>query len=270
MMDGVQEQHIVTEILDGVGHIRLNRPEVRNALSPSMKKQLTEATYAFERDASVRAVLITAAGEHFMVGADVKHFHELLQQDRAGHAAGFEERVVNFNHYFHRLHRMPKPVLVAVQGGTVGLGFCMASVADLCIAADDAFFMLAYRHIGLSPDAGITFALPRIVGERRAMEITFLGEKIDAQKALDWGIANWVVPRAELEEQAWKIARKLASGPTMALARGKKLIRDAFENSWDAQLHREAELIAECVASDDHLESVAAFVEKRKPDFRGR
>ena len=265
-----EQPHVLVEVVDGVGHIHLNRPAARNALSQEMKDILTDATFRFERDPAVRAVLITGSGDHFMVGADVKHFHKLLVDDREGHAAAFEARVVKFNQYFHQLHRMPKPVLMAVQGGCVGVGFCMASVVDLCLAADDAYFMLAYRHIGLSPDAGITFALPRIVGERRAIEIAFFGEKIDAAKALDWGIANWVVPRAELEAEAWKIARRLARGPSMALARGKKLMRQAFDVSWDEQLHREAELIAECVASDDHFESVSAFVEKRKPDFKGR
>jgi len=264
------EAHVLVERTEGVGHIHLNRPDARNALSPSMKELLTETSLDFERDPEIRAVLITAAGDDFMVGADLKRFKAELDAGQEAHARAFEQRVVKFNHFFHQLHRMPKPVILAAQGHTVGLGFCMASVVDFVMAADDAKFMLAYRHIALAPDAGITWALPRLVGERRAKEIVMFGETLDAAKALDWGIANWVVPRAELHERAMKLAKRLAQGPTMALARGKKLCGEAFDTNWDAQLNREAKYIAECVASADHFEGVTAFLEKRKPQFHGR
>ncbi|MBG6120073.1 MULTISPECIES: enoyl-CoA hydratase/isomerase family protein [unclassified Sphingobium] len=269
-MSQARSDHVIVEIVDGIGHIRLNRPDARNALSPEMKDLLTRTTLEFERDPQVRAVLISAVGDDFMVGADLKRFKAELDHDQAEHALLFEQRVVKFNHYFNLLHRMPKPVILAAQGHTVGVGFCMASVVDFVIAADDVKFMLAYRHIALSPDAGITWALPRLVGERRAKEIVMFGETIDAQKALDWGIANWVVPKAELQERALAIAARLARGPTMALARGKKLVGEAFDTGWDAQLNREAEYISECVGSADHLEGVTAFLEKRKPAFKGR
>jgi 2-(1,2-epoxy-1,2-dihydrophenyl)acetyl-CoA isomerase len=165
---------------------------------------------------------------------------------------------------------MQKPVLIAVQGAAAGFGLSIVAAADLAIAADDAFFSLAYRHIGLTADGGASYFLPRIVGERRALEIALLGERFSAQKALEWGLLNWVVPRASLEEEAWKIARKLAEGPTLALGQAKRLLRTSLETTWDEQSAREAESVAAMAATADHLEGVTAFVEKRKPRFTGR
>lgn len=264
------EPDVLVETREGVGHIRLNRPAVRNILSDDMKARLIDATARFAEDAGIRAVLLTAAGEYFMAGADVRQFHRQLTTDRDQHVGGFEKRVLHTSGILDQLRTMPKPVLLAAQGQTVGFGFCLAAAADLVIAADDAQFMLAYCHIGLSPDAGITWTLPRIVGERRAKQIAFLGERIDAATALDWGFINYVVPRAELEERAWALARQLANSATLSLAGAKQLIGAAFEQSWDEQLGQEAACIGRVVASEDHLEGLSAFVEKRKPRFQGR
>ncbi len=263
-------EHVLTEIKDGIGSIVFNRPEALNALSPEMTDGLIEATGRFERDPAVRCVVIRGAGDHFMAGGDIKGFKKSLSEDREGHVARLEMRVVKVHQAIYHLRRMPKPVLASVQGAAAGFGLSMILACDLAIAADDAYFTLAYRHIGLSADGGATYFLPRIVGERRALEIALLGERFTAQRAHEVGILNWLAPRAALAEETAALARKLADGPTVALGTAKQLIRASLDNSWDEQSHREAEGLAAAAATEDHIEGVTAFVEKRKPVFRGR
>ncbi len=263
-------EHVLTDVKDGIGSIVFNRPELLNALSPEMTDGLIEATGRFERDPAVRCVVLSGAGDHFMAGGDIKGFKKSLSEDRAGHVARLEMRVVKVHQAIYHLRRMPKPVLASVQGAAAGFGLSMILASDLAIAADDAFFTLAYRHIGLSADGGATYFLPRIVGERRALEIALLGERFTAERALALGILNWLVPRASLAEETAALARKLADGPTVALGKAKQLIRSSLDNSWDEQSHREAEGLAAAAATEDHVEGVAAFLEKRKPVFKGR
>lgn len=264
------EQQVLTEVRDGIGTITLNRPAALNALMPEMTDGLIAATARFERDASVRCVVLRGAGDHFMAGGDIKGFHKSLAEDRQGHLDRFEMRVIKAHQMIYQLRRMAKPVLAVVQGAAAGFGLSLILAADLAIASDDAFFTLAYRHIGLSADGGATYFLPRLVGERRALEIALLGERFTAARALEFGILNRVVPRAALADEAMALARQLADGPTVALGLAKRLIRSSLDNSWDEQSHREAEAFPLAAATEDHAEGVTAFVEKRKPVFKGR
>lgn len=263
-------EQLVARVENGVGLIVLNRPEALNAFTPEMAAALPDIVDRMERDDAVRAVLIRGEGRSFTAGGDVKAFHAALTDDRYAHAANMEKRIVTGHLSMHRLRRMPKPVLIAYQGITAGMGVSLVCCADLAIAAADAELMLAYRHIGLSVDGGVSYFLPRIVGERRALQITLLGERIDAARALDWGLANWIVPPDELEARAMKVARDLAQGPTVALAASKRLLRNSLQSSWDEQSAAEARALSLVAASDDHLEGVTAFVEKRRAIFTGR
>lgn len=263
-------EHLIVEVEAGVGSIVFNRPEALNAVSPEMAEALIDAVHSHERNPEVRCVLIRGEGESLTAGGDVKAFHEALTSDRFGHAANMERRITNGHLSMHRLRRMPKPVIVAAQGTTAGLGVSLLCCADLAIVADDAQFMLAYRHIGLSTDGGVSYFLPRIVGERRAMEITLLGERFTAQQAKEWGLVNWIVPRAALQDEAMQMARRLANGPTLAMGAAKGLIRQSLQSGWDEMSAAEARALSQTAASDDHLEGVAAFVEKRKAAFTGR
>lgn len=268
------EGWIMSELLvtvgDGIGTITFNRPHALNAITPAVVDLFIDATDRLENDPAVRCVLIRGAGSDFMSGADVKGFYDKLTADRAAHRASMERRVVTGHLAIHRIRRMPKPVIAVVQGACVGFGFSLLCCVDLAIASDDAYFMLAYRHVGLTTDGGASYFLPRIVGERRALEITLLGEKFDSAKALDLGIVNWVVPRDKLDAEALRVAGKFSTAATRAIGGAKRLIRNSLQSSWDEQSAREAEAIAEMVGSDDHLEGVTAFVEKRKPIFTGR
>jgi 2-(1,2-epoxy-1,2-dihydrophenyl)acetyl-CoA isomerase len=266
----MDESQVLTELANGIGTITLNRPTSLNALTPQMMEGLIKATASFERDISVRCVVLKGAGENFMAGGDVKSFHKSMTEDRAAFLAAREMNVVQAHQLIYQLRRMPKPVLVSVQGAAAGIGLSFVLACDLAIASDDAFFTLAYRHIGLSADGGATYFLPRIIGERRALELTLLGDRFPAQRALDLGILNWVVPRAQLAEETAKMARRLADGPTVAMGLAKGLIRSSLDHTWDEHSHREAESFAMASATQDHLEGLTAFVEKRKAAFVGR
>ena len=261
--------HLFHSVADGVGTILINRPEVMNALSPEVIEGLIETTAAFERDPAVRCVVIRGAGEHFVAGGNPKEFLARLTDDRASFVAGAERRVVNAHLAIHRIRRMKKPVVASVRGAAAGFGFSLVAASDYVIAADDAYFAPAYTRIGLPGDGGVSYFLPRIVGERRALEIILLGERFDVATAHEWGLVNRVVPAAELAAETDRIAGRLARGATLALGLAKQLIRGSLERSWDEQSALEAALVTEAVGSQDHLEGIPAFAEKRKPRFVG-
>ena len=262
--------HLLAEIKDGIGWLTLNRPDSLNALSMEMRDLLVEHTAKFEKDPAVRCVVIRGAGDHFQAGGDIKGFHKSLTTEREAHLAGFEMRVVKAHQAIYQIRRMNKPVIASVHGAAAGFGLSLILNCDLAIAADDSYFTLAYRHIGLSADGGATYFLPRVVGERKALEIALLGERFTALEAKEQNILNWVVPKAQLAAETEKLARKLADGPTFALGVAKRLIRTSFDNSWDEHSHREAEGLAACAATEDHFEGLNAFLEKRKALFKGR
>ncbi len=262
--------HVLAEIKDGIGWLTLNRPDQLNALSMEMRDLLVEHSAKFEKDPAVRCVVIRGAGSHFMAGGDIKGFHKSLTTEKEAHLAGFEMRVVKAHQAIYQIRRMNKPVLASVQGAAAGFGLSLILNCDLAIASEDSFFTLAYRHIGLSADGGATYFLPRVVGERKALEIALLGERFTAAEAKANNILNWVVAKDQLAAETEKMARKLADGPTYALGVAKKLIRNSFDNSWDEHSHREAEGLAACAATEDHFEGLSAFLEKRKPAFKGR
>lgn len=258
-------------IEDGVATLTMNRPQARNALSMDMRTQMDEAFHQVEFDNAVRCVVITGAGEHFMAGGDVKNMHDYLSK----HAP--EEVEQYFLHRIHDLHpimysmrRMPKPIIAKVQGAAAGAGVSLAAAADLVMAAEDAFFTLAYCHIGTTPDGSSSFHLPRAIGIKRAMEMTLLGDRYTAQQMADMGLVNFVVPTADLDAECDKLSVRLANGPTHVYGNAKKLMYRSLENEFESQLQLEAEYFADSAKREDYREGVAAFVEKRKARFTGR
>jgi len=255
---------------DGIATLTLNRPEVLNAIDAEMKEALVDTLTRIEVDPAVRVLVLRGAGKHFMAGGDVKGFHAERDRDAIWKRRRFLEGINAIHPILFAVRRMPKPVIASVQGYAAGFGLSLALMADLTIAADDAKFTLAYIRIGTSPDGGASYYLPRMVGLKKALEIGMLGDDIDAATAARHGMVNFVVPAAELGAETDRLARRLAAAPTRALGNLKRLLNASLDNQLEQQLQMEAEAFADNVTTEDFREGIAAFVEKRKPAFKGR
>ncbi len=262
---------LLVDVTDGVATLTMNRPDARNALSLEMRSGMHEFLDKHEFDDSVRCVIIKGAGDHFMAGGDVKSFAQMAKEQSP------EELRTHFLHRIHDLHgyvsamrRFPKPIIASVRGAAAGAGVSLAAACDLIIASEDAFFTLAYCHIGISPDGSATYSLPRMVGVKKAMEMVLLGDRLDAEAMAAAGLVNKVVPAAALDEETAKLAGRLAKGPTRAYSHAKRLMYASINNQLEHQLQLEAEAFADCAGSEDFREGVSAFVEKRKAVFKGR
>ncbi len=262
---------LLVEIKDAIATLTLNRPDARNALSLDMRTGLRDALQAVEHDDAVRCVVIRGAGDHFMAGGDVKNMSSrLANTPTAELKAEFMNRIHDLHPIMFAMRRMPKPVVASVAGAAAGAGVSMALASDLVIADANAFFTLAYVHIGTSPDGSASFTLPRAVGIKKAMEIALLGERIDAATAQAIGMINFVAPAGTLEAETAKLAARLAAGPTHVYGNTKRLLYRSQENAFEAQLQMEAEIFADCATRADFREGVSAFVEKRKAKFTGK
>jgi len=256
---------ILVEVTQGVAKITLNRPEVLNAIHAEMSGELQDALTHATRDSEIRALLITGAGRGFCAGQDLDEVKPGSSvKDFAAHARKVYTPLVK------GLRTIEKPVVCAVNGVAAGAGANLALACDLVLAAEEASFVQAFAKIGLVPDTGGSFFLPRLVGLARAIALTMLGEKITATQAVEIGLIHRVCPAATLLEDATKLATQLATQPTVGLGLTKRLLNASLVNDLDAQLALEAELQGTAGRSADYAEGVAAFLAKRKPSFTGR
>ena len=256
---------VLYSVTEGVATITLNRPAVMNALDGAMIAALRAACERAERDGAARAVVLRGAGPAFLAGGDVAFFHAHLA-DLPGLV---RKGGGDLNEAILALRRAPKPVLASVHGAVAGAGVSLLAAADLAIAADGTQFTMAYSRIGASPDGGATWFLPRLMGYRRAMELMLLSDAFDVQTAKSLGLVNWVVTAERLGAETEAIARRLAQGATTAFGEIKRLAHDGADCALTDQLAAEIEAFARCAATRDFGEGVTAFVEKRKPDFKG-
>ena len=252
----------------GVTTITLNRPAKLNALTAVMSDELIEAFTGAREDPKIRALVVTGAGRGFCAGQDLTEFEEAY---RAGERPDIRDHLIRT---YHRLIPLvvetPKPVIAAVNGVAAGAGVSLAAACDVRIASDEARFTQAFVKIGLVPDSGGTWLLPRVVGYAKALELSMTGEVIDAATARRIGLVNQVVPATAFEEVVAAYAARLAAMPTAAIAETQKLLREALGVELEEALRREAEAQARMGQTDDHLEGVMAFAEKREPRFEGR
>jgi 2-(1,2-epoxy-1,2-dihydrophenyl)acetyl-CoA isomerase len=250
-----------------VATLTLNRPEALNTLDFTLMDALVAATAEVAADDTLRVVVIRGAGKHFMAGGDLRTFEGELAKPPEKRKEDFRRMIARLHSAIEALHRMPHPVVARVQGAVAGFGLSLMNACDLVVAAEDTYFASAYRSIALTPDGGGSWALPRLVGKRRAMEILLLGERFDARRALDMGLVNRVVPAAELDAATASVVQALAQGPVLAIRNAKRLVRESLARSLSAQLDAEAVSFGDCAATADFAEGIRAFLDKRPARF---
>ena len=254
----------------GVATISLNRPEVRNALSPDMLEEFARALEDCS-DSEVRVVVITGSGGAFCAGADVRDFTHALEkspQELSSLLKGMADRL--HRSVVLKIRQLPKPIIASVNGVAAGAGFSLALACDLRIASQEARFFLAYANIGSTADGGSTYYLPRLLGPGLAMELYLMNQPISAQRALEMGLVNRVVPADELEKHTLEMAQRLASGPTLAYGRVKALMDRSWNSDLASQLDEESTAISQIALTEDFQEGITAFLEKRAARFRGQ
>jgi 2-(1,2-epoxy-1,2-dihydrophenyl)acetyl-CoA isomerase len=261
------ENVLIESLEDGLLTLVMNRPEVRNALNPELSQRLLDAVARAELNPDVRAILLTGAGNAFCSGGDVK------AMAAGGQQATYDQRVRQLRarmEVSRLLHQMPKPTIALVRGAAAGAGLSLALACDIRIATPAAKFATAFAKVGLSGDFGGTYFLPRIVGAAKARELYLLGDVLSGEQAMAIGLVSKLFPDEQVEEEARRIARSLASGPTVTLG----YIKDNLNLSEHADLasvfDAEAMRHIRCAATEDHKEAARAFVEKRPPVFRGQ
>ncbi len=260
-------EHLLVQQDGGVLTVTINRPEVLNAVNDPLLDGLGAVMEEAAQDASVRCVVLTGAGRAFGSGADLRGF-------AAGHASGGPLKVSDHLQKYHRVVRsiraMPKPVIAAVRGVAAGASCNLALACDMRIVSEDARFIEAFARIGLVPDAGGGFFLPRLVGFGKALELAMLADEVSGPEAERLGLANKCVPLAEFDEAVSSLARRLAKGPTRAYGLMKELINQAVISDLETTLRLEGELQDIAITTADHREGVTAFIQKRPAEFTGQ
>ena len=254
---------VSVEVRGGVAHVVLCRPARGNAIDLATARGLLAAATRCRRD-GVRAVVLSGAGRSFCVGGDLREFSALSGEALAGHLRAVTDALHDALRGFAGLDA---PVIAAVQGAVAGAGVGLAAAADLTIAAADATFVLAYTGIGYSPDAGVTWSLPRLIGPRRALDLLLTNRPVGAREAAEIGLVSRVVEAGQLAEEADRVAGALAAGATAAIGATRRLVAAGLSAERDPHLDREAEALAAAAVSPDGREGVAAFLDKRPPRF---
>lgn len=253
-------------VRDSIARITLNRPDAANALNVDLARDLMHAALQCDEDPTIRAVIITGTGRMFCAGGDLKSF-AVQGENLAYH---LKEVTTYLHAAMSRFTRMDAPIVAAVNGTAAGAGMSLACACDLVLAAESARFTMAYTRAGLTPDGSSTYFLPRIVGLKRALELTLTNRLLSAQEACEWGIVTRVVPDTGLLAEADALAAQLASSATGALGAAKRLLHSGWTETLETQMELETRAIAARAYTADGREGITAFLEKRAPKFTGQ
>lgn len=250
---------------NGVAHVRFNRPEGANAVNPQFSKDLRDVMIEIEFDDSVKAASFTAEGRVFCAGGDLKLFAEV--GDQVSRLA--TDMLVDFHGAIYKMNRMPKPFIAGVRGAAGGAGLSLMSAFDLVVSAESAKYTMAYTNAGVTPDGTSSYFVARHIGLRRMMDLSLTNRVLDATTAEEWGLVNRVVPDDDVDAETAALAQKLADGPAWALGHAKRVVYEGYERALESAGEFEAVTIAASMETHDGLEGIAAFANKRKPDFTG-
>ncbi len=263
-------QEVLLNIENNIASVKFNRPEVLNAMNEGFGECLIDISQTLISTKNLKCIVFEGEGDHFCAGGDIKMFSKIIELSP-------EKRKAHFQKFLSQLHmailnfiNTPVPIVAKVRGAAAGFGLSLVLCSDLAIASSDAKFNLAYNHIGLSPDGGSTFFLPRLVGIKKAKEIAFLGERFDSESALEFGIINRIASKGELDTCTKKLVEQLSRAPTKAIGYTKKLINQSLYSNEIVQLESETEFFSLSSATEDFEEGVKSFLQKRSPVFNGK
>jgi 2-(1,2-epoxy-1,2-dihydrophenyl)acetyl-CoA isomerase len=263
----MQFKHVTLDIDGPVAVLKLDHPEVMNAVSMDMLGGLGEALDAVDdRRGEIRCLVMTGAGRAFCAGANLQG-RDNQKPGRSNAGATLE---TGYHPFLRRLRNLHCPIVTSVNGAAAGAGMSFALMGDMILCARSAYFLQAFRRIGLVPDCGSTWLLPRLVGKARSVELSLMGERLPAEKALEWGLVNRVYDDAALMDETMKLAHELANGPTIALSLIRRLYWESPDNSFEDQLDLEQRMQRKAGAAEDFKEGVTAFLEKRPAKFKGK
>ncbi|WP_288355537.1 enoyl-CoA hydratase-related protein [uncultured Cycloclasticus sp.] len=264
-----QMSSVLVEKKDGVAWLILNRPEKLNVVGSTMPADLLCCTEELKNDESIKCVIVTGAGDHFMAGGDIDYFKSLVDAYAIeGESALPGDMFDNLHQAILNLVMMEKPVIACVKGAVAGFGLSLMLACDMVVAADNSVFSVAYCKIGTTPDGGMSYFLPRAVGQKRALELSLTGQRFSAEQAERWGMVNRVVAVELLETESMTLAESLCKGPKDVLARTKRLFNQTYETSLKDRLNEEADNFFLSMLKEDFVEGVTSFCEKRPAIFK--
>jgi 2-(1,2-epoxy-1,2-dihydrophenyl)acetyl-CoA isomerase len=264
--DFIMYETLLFSVKDSIATITFNRPNSMNTFDKKMGEELRDVTDKVRADASIRALLLNGAGKLFMAGGDINFFHERLDSM----PTCVIEIVRALNASIVNLMQMPKPVLASVHGSVAGVGMSLMSACDLVIAAETTKFTMAYSGIGISPDGGASYNLPRLVGTKKAMEWIMLSDVFDARTAQTHGLINFVTTSDNLIEETQRMITRLANGPTQSYSHAKRLVNETWKNTLETQLELEGRSFEICSTTADFKTGVTGFIKRNKPEFIGK